>query len=132
MISKTMKIINLEGSSSNFSAQRGRGKEKKIAAAKISVRPRKNTAEGGCGGNSAVFLQKNRGQARRLARSEQNPAKKFSFPFTCPPKPRRRRGRKNPVRANQEKRRKLFCGVASGSEQRRAGFLGLVSFRGFG
>ena len=27
-------------------------------AAKISVRPRKNTAEGGCGGNSAVFLQK--------------------------------------------------------------------------
>ena len=26
--------------------------------AKISVRPRKNTAEGGCGGNSAVFLQK--------------------------------------------------------------------------
>ena len=30
----------------------------KNAAAKISVRPRKNTAEGGCGGNSAVFLQK--------------------------------------------------------------------------
>ena len=29
-----------------------------IVAAKISVRPRKNTAEGGCGGNSAVFLQK--------------------------------------------------------------------------
>ena len=27
-------------------------------AGKISVRPRKNTAEGGCGGNSAVFLRK--------------------------------------------------------------------------
>jgi len=38
MIAKTSSIIN--------------------AAAKISVRPRKNTAEGGCGGNSAVFLQK--------------------------------------------------------------------------
>jgi len=29
-----------------------------IQSAKNSVRPRKNTAEGGCGGNSAVFLQK--------------------------------------------------------------------------
>src|SRR3989344_8598078 len=28
------------------------------AAAKNPVSPRKNTAEGGCGGNSAVFLQK--------------------------------------------------------------------------
>jgi len=30
----------------------------KYAAAKNSICPRKNTAEGGCGGNSAVFLQK--------------------------------------------------------------------------
>ena len=29
-----------------------------FAAAKNPVRPRKNTAEGGCGGNSAVFLRK--------------------------------------------------------------------------
>jgi len=29
-----------------------------LIAAKNPVRPRKNTAEGGCGGNSAVFLQK--------------------------------------------------------------------------
>src|SRR3990167_1848193 len=29
-----------------------------FVAAKNPVRPRKNTAEGGCGGNSAVFLQK--------------------------------------------------------------------------
>src|SRR3989338_9988594 len=53
------------------------------------------------------------------ARSEQNPAKKFSFPFR----------RKNPARANQEKRRKLFCWVASGSELRRAGFLSSVQSR---
>ena len=30
----------------------------KFVAAKNPVHPRKNTAEGGCGGNSAVFLQK--------------------------------------------------------------------------
>ena len=60
-------------------------------------------------GEFGRVLAKNRGQARRPARSEQNPAKKFSFPFR----------RKNPARANQEKRRKLFCWVASGSERRR-------------
>ena len=37
--------------------------------------------------------------------------------------------RKNPARANQEKRRKLFCWVASGSERRRAGFLSSVQSR---
>jgi len=45
--------------------------------------------------------------ARRPARSEQNPAKKFSFPFR----------KRNPARANQEKRRKLFCWVASANEK---------------
>jgi len=40
---------------------------------------------------------------RRPARSEQSPAKKFSFPFR----------RKNRGRANQKMRRKLFCGTAS-------------------
>ena len=64
-----------------------------------------------------------RSKAPPPARSEQNPAKKFSFPFTCPPKPslcrshwrsagRRRQGRKNSARANQKMRRKLFFGVA--------------------
>jgi len=48
---------------------------------------------------------------RRPARSEQNPAKKFSFPFR----------RKNRARANQKMGRKLFCGVASVSERRRGG-----------
>jgi len=74
-------------------------------AAKNPVRPRKNTAEGGrsdsdessdskrCGGNSAVFLQKIEASPARPARSEQNPARKFSFPFR----------RKSPPRANQEK-----------------------------
>jgi hypothetical protein len=47
---------------------------------------------------------------RRPARSEQNPAKKFSFPFR----------RKNWAQT-KEKQRKLFCGVASVSERRRGG-----------
>ena len=59
MVSKNNELVNLKGSSLTLSAQGGRGKEKYNAVAKISVRPRKNTAEGGCGGgNSAVFLQK--------------------------------------------------------------------------
>ena len=48
---------------------------------------------------------------RRPARSEQNPAKKFSFPFR----------RKNLACANQKMRRKLFCWTASVSERRRGG-----------
>jgi len=40
MVSKNRGIVNL------------------ISAAKNPVRPRKNTAEGGCEGNSAVFLRK--------------------------------------------------------------------------
>ena len=48
---------------------------------------------------------------RRPARSEQSPAKKFSFPF------RRKRNRA----PNQKMRRKLFCGMASVSERRRGG-----------
>jgi len=51
---------------------------------------------------------------RRPARSEQNPAKKFSFPF-------RRKINRAP---NQKMRRKLFCGVASVSEQWRDGASG--------
>ncbi|MBI3627825.1 MAG: hypothetical protein HY220_03750 [Candidatus Sungbacteria bacterium] len=58
MVSKNNELVNLKGSSLAFSAHGWWGKEKKLAAAKNSVRPRKNTAEGGCGGNSAVFLQK--------------------------------------------------------------------------
>jgi len=46
------------GSSLNFSAHGWRGKEKNNAVAKNSVRPSKGMAEGGCGGNSAMPLQK--------------------------------------------------------------------------
>ena len=58
MILENLRKDNAKGSSLNFSAHGWWGKEKKLAAAKNPVRPRKNTAEGGCGGNSAVFLQK--------------------------------------------------------------------------
>src|SRR3989338_1279409 len=51
-------LNQLKGSSLTFSAQGGRGKEKYLVAAKISVRPSKGMAEGGCGGNSAIPLQK--------------------------------------------------------------------------
>src|SRR3989338_1776705 len=61
-------------------------------AAKNSVRPRKNTAEGGVWGKFRRVLAKNRGQPRRLLCQEQNPAKKFSFPFR----------RKKSARANQK------------------------------
>src|SRR3989338_2315004 len=56
--------------------------------------------------------------------SEQSNTKKFSFPFTCPSKPRRRRGRKNRSRANREKQRKLFCGACRFPARRRGGFIG--------
>ena len=51
-------VILIKGSSLTFSAQGGWGKEKNLVAAKISVRPSKGMAEGGCGGNSAIPLQK--------------------------------------------------------------------------
>jgi len=58
-----------------------------------------------------ISLSETDAPPRRPARSEQNPAKKFSFPFR----------RKNRARANQKMGRKLFCGVASVSERRRGG-----------
>ena len=50
MVSKNNELVNLKGSSLNFSAHGWWGKEKKLAAAKNPVRPRKNTTEGGVGG----------------------------------------------------------------------------------
>ncbi|TSC89515.1 MAG: hypothetical protein G01um10143_5 [Parcubacteria group bacterium Gr01-1014_3] len=59
MVSKNNELVNLKGSSVNLPAHGWCGaRARKNNAAKNSVRPRKNTAEGGCGGNSAVFLQK--------------------------------------------------------------------------
>ena len=66
------------GSSLTFSVQGGRGKEKN-AAAKNSVRPRKNTAEGGCGGNSAVFLQKTEASLAALLVQSRATQKNFLF-----------------------------------------------------
>ena len=48
-------------------------------AAKISVRPRKNTAEGGCGGNSAVFLQKIEAKPAALLVQSRTQQKSFLF-----------------------------------------------------
>ena len=107
MVSKNNELVNLKGSSLNFSAHGWWGKEKKIAAAKNSVRPRKNTAEGGCGGNSAVFLQKIEASPAALlveSRSQQK-----SFLFLLEEKIRRAQ--------NQKRRENFFAGwrvVASG------------------
>jgi len=58
-------------------------------------------------------------------RLEQGPAEKFSFPFTCPPKPRRRRGRKNQVPGAKSKNvKKTFLrggDPPTGGEQWRDG-----------
>ncbi|OGZ26895.1 MAG: hypothetical protein A3F95_03190 [Candidatus Nealsonbacteria bacterium RIFCSPLOWO2_12_FULL_39_31] len=64
-----------------------------------------------------IPLARAEAKPRRPARQEQNPAKKFSFPFR----------RKNRARAKSEMQRKLFCWVASVSERRRGG--ASVSFK---
>ena len=51
----------------------------KIAAAKNPVRPRKNTAEVGCGGNSAVFLQKIEASPAALLVESRTQQKSFLF-----------------------------------------------------
>ena len=48
-------------------------------AAKNPVRPRKNTAEGGCGGNSAVFLQKIEAKPAALLVESRTPQESFLF-----------------------------------------------------
>jgi len=107
MVSKNNELVNLKGSSSTFSAHGWWGKEKEIAAAKISVRPRKNTAEGGCGGNSAVFLQKI--EAKPAALLVKSRTQQKSFLFLLEEKIRRAQ--------NQKCRENFFAGwrvVASG------------------
>ena len=78
MILENLKNNNIKGSPINFSAHGWWGKEKKIVAAKIPVGPRRNTAEGGCGGNSAVFLQKIEASPA-TARSARHTTEKYSF-----------------------------------------------------
>ena len=84
------------------------------SAARISVRPRKNTAEGGCGGNSTVFLQKiEASPAACIVRSR---SQQKSFLFLLEEKIRR---------AQKKSRENFFAGwraLASGG--------GMVSFVG--
>jgi len=107
----------IKGSSLTFSAQGGWGKEKNNAAAKNPVRPRKNTAEGGCGGNSAVFLQKI--EASPAALLVESRTKQKSFLFLLGEKIRRAQ--------NQKCRENFFAGwrvPASGG-----GLASLVPFK---
>ena len=86
-------------------------------AAKNSVRPRKNTAEGGCGGNSAVFLQKI--EASPAALLVESRTQQKSFLFLLEEKIRRAQ--------NQKCRENFFAGwrvVASGG-----GAASLVPFK---
>ena len=78
MLHQKLQIVN-KGSSITFSAHGWWGKEKKIVAAKNPVRPRKNTAEGGCGGNSAVFLQKIEAKPAALLGESRTQQKSFLF-----------------------------------------------------
>src|SRR3989344_2812411 len=71
--------LMISGSSINFSAHGWWGKEKNNVAAKNPVRPCKNTAEGGCGGNSAVFLQKIEAKPAALLVQSRTPKKSFVF-----------------------------------------------------
>ena len=110
-------VLITQGSSLTFSAQGGRGKEKYLVAAKNPVRPRKNTAEGGCGGNSAVFLQKI--EAKPAALLVQSRTQQKSFLFLLEEKIRRAQ--------NQKCRENFFAGwrvVASGG-----GLASLVPFK---
>jgi len=66
-----------KGNSLTFSAQRGRGKEKKLSAEKKSASPSEGAAEGGCGGNSAAPELK-RSPAALLVQSRV-PQKSFLF-----------------------------------------------------
>src|SRR3989344_585771 len=63
------------------------GSENNLVAAKNPVRPRKNTAEGGGGGDSAVFLQKI--EAKPAALLIESRTKQKSFPFLLEEKIRR-------------------------------------------
>ena len=50
-----------------------------LVTAKNPVRPRKNTAEGGCRGNSAMFLQKIEASPAALLVESKTPQKSFLF-----------------------------------------------------
>jgi len=81
MLPQTSKISKqILGSSLIFSAQGGRGKEKNCKPAEKIAVGSEGEAEGGVWGRE-FRLARAEAKPRRPARSEQNPAKKFSFPF---------------------------------------------------
>ena len=70
--------------------------------AKNSVRPRKNTAEGGGGGNSAVFLRKIEAKPAALLGESRTQPKKFLFLFEeTIPRP--------PLTKKKKKKKSVFC-----------------------
>ena len=75
------------GSSLNFSAQGGRGKEKNLFA-KNPVRPSEGAAEGGCGGNSAA-PERNQTEASPAALIVESRTPQKSFLFLLEEKIRR-------------------------------------------
>ena len=79
------------GGSLTFSAQGGRGKEKNCKPAEKIAVGSEGEAEGGVWGRE-FRLARAEAKPRRPARSEQNPAKKFSFPFR-----RKKRGAQNDI-----------------------------------
>ncbi|OHA13429.1 MAG: hypothetical protein A3G49_01150 [Candidatus Sungbacteria bacterium RIFCSPLOWO2_12_FULL_41_11] len=86
-----------------------------LVVAKNPVRPRKNTAEGGCGGNSAVFLQKIEAKPAALLVQGRTPKKSFVFLL------------KENDRAQIKNRKQNFSLVgASVSERRRGEATGFV------
>src|SRR3989338_3160635 len=79
MVSENNESVNLKGSSLNFSAHGWWGKEKNNVAAKNPVRPSKGMAEGGCGGNSAIPLQKIEASPAALLVQSRTQQKSFLF-----------------------------------------------------
>ena len=80
ILPKYLEIVKKKGSSLNFSASGGWDKEKKEKPAEKIAVGSEGEAKGGCGGGE-FRLARAEAKPRHPARSEQNPAKKFSFPF---------------------------------------------------
>jgi len=78
MLHQKLQIVN-KGSSLTFSAHGGWGKEKHKVVAKNPVRPSKGMAEGGCGGNSAIPLQKIEASPAALLVESRTQQKSFLF-----------------------------------------------------
>ena len=80
ILPKYLEIVKKKGSSLNFSAQGGRGKEKNcLPAAKNFASQSEGEAEGGCGGNSALPSQKIEASPAALLVQSRTQQKSFLF-----------------------------------------------------